>query len=143
MPGLNAPAFIANGNINPSVFVKLDVTAGNNFKVLQAAANTDRIIGISQDSTYQPPGLVGATTVAAAAGQPIQVFGVADVCLLSIGAGGCTAGDYLTSDASGNGVVLTLTDGAVIRFYGAVALETNAANDLGRVVVKIGFGSLT
>ena len=140
----NAPNFIANGTVQPSRFVKLDTTAGKLFNVIQAAANTDNtIIGISQPGSYDPPGTTGAASDAARAGLPLEVYSVGDVCLLEIGAGGVTAGDYLTPDANGKGVTLTLTDGANVRCYGAKALETASAGDKARVLVILGFGSLT
>src|SRR5579859_4615229 len=110
---LNAPAFLANANISPAQFVKLDATAGNNFKVLPCAAATDKIVGISQDSTYQPPGVIGSDGFAAHAGQPLDVYGDADVCLLQIdGGAGVTAGDFLTSTAAGFGKTIAFTLGA-------------------------------
>lgn len=122
--------FIANGNISPSVFVKIDATVATP-AVIQAAANSDYPIGISKESTDQPPipQLTG-TQFAAIAGENCKVYQVGDTCLLSIGAGGCTAGDKLTSDANGNGV--TASAGQI---YGAIALETVAQNFAARVRV--------
>jgi hypothetical protein len=135
---LNAPQFFANGNINPSVFVKIDTTSGKNFSVIQAAASSDSPVGISQPGTYQPPGVTGSDGYAAHVNQTLMVYGNADVCLLKIGTGGCTAGDYLTSDVSGAGVTVAFTEGTGHIFHGAQALETAAAGELCRVVVNIG-----
>lgn len=112
----------ANGTIAPAVFVKLDTTADN--AVIAAAANTDFTVGISQIGQKRAPGLPGSsTTIAAEAGDFIQLFGVGDVCLLTIGSGGCTAGDMLTSDGSGNGVTASSA-----QIVGARALQTVAAS---------------
>src|SRR5216683_1665464 len=148
MAGLNAPSFMANGNIYPAAFVKLDTTSAKNFQVIQCVGSTggttanslaDRPIGISQDASYGTPGLQNQGTLdAAAAGQPIQVFGEADVCLLQISTtAGVTAGDYLTPDpAAGagtkNGFGLTIAFTQTVAdathgiFHGAVSLETAA-----------------
>jgi hypothetical protein len=138
---LQAPAFLANGNINPSVFVKLDASAGNNFKVLACTANTDHIIGVAQESTLQAPGITGAGVFAATAGFPIQVYGDNDEALVLIDSGaGVTAGDYLTAAATtinGAGKTVAFTLGAGTIFAGAIALETAAASTLCRCIVHV------
>lgn len=128
MPGFNAaPAFVASGNINPSVFVKLDTS--NNFSVLQAGANA-RTIGITSEGTKYAPG-TNSNTYNAVQGDEVTVYGLGDVCLLTIGSGGCTVGDLLESDANGAGVTSTTSGHAV----GAVALETRAYNEKARVQI--------
>src|SRR5262245_56120095 len=114
-----SPNFIANGTIEVSRFVKIDTTAGKKNNVIQAAAASDRTIDISQDGPYDTPDVTGAADDAARAGLPLKVFGLGEMCLLKIGTGGCTAGDELTSDASGQGVVAATTNRV-----GAIALET-------------------
>lgn len=126
------PLFFADGNINPSCFVKMSTTQDN--RVLQAAANTDKIIGISQVGTRDPQGLSGASAVAAAQGDPIKVYSQGDVCSLVAGSGGWTRGDWLVSDANGNGVTAP-TSGVGTIYVGAIALESAAASAQGRVVV--------
>lgn len=116
----------AGGNINPSVFVKLDTSNDNS--VVQASAASDFVIGVSTPSTKAFNG-----TVAAASGDPINVFGLGDVCLLLCGSGGWTRGDSLTSDANGAGV--TASSGNII---GAKALESTAYQAFGRVMVWTG-----
>lgn len=133
-----APGFMASGNINPSTFVKLDTTAGDNFHVLQAAAAADRPIGIAQDGTYYAPGIAGSDGYAAHAGQPITVYGEGEQCLLKVGAAAVTQGDYLTCDANGDAKTVAFTSGAGNIWHGAIALEAANAGELVRVVVKIG-----
>lgn len=138
----NAPNFIANGTIQPSRFVKLDTTAGKLFNVLQAAASTDStLIGISQPGSFDPPGTTGSATDAARAGQELSVYSIGDVCLLELG-GTVTAGDYLMSDASGKGVIATLTDGTTIRHIGAKALESGVSGEKIRALVILQAKSL-
>jgi hypothetical protein len=133
-----SPRFIADGNINPSRFVKIESAGTTGYEVLQAAAATDRPIGISQEGTRQPPGVVGSDGYAAHAGETLQVYGEAEEALLTIGSGGCTQGDYLKSDGSGQGVTVSFTEGTGLLFYGAVALETANSGELARVLVKCG-----
>lgn len=120
---LNTPAFIANGTILPSRFVKLDAT--KDFAVIQGAAATDSLIGISQEGTKDAPGVVGAGTDAASAGETLKVFGQGDVCLLEAGAA-IVRGARLTSDATGRGVTAAPAAGAN-NGIGAVALQSAAA----------------
>ena len=127
------PRWIAGGTIEVSRFVKADTGAGKLNKVLQSAAN-DKNIGISQNGPYDAPGVTGAADDAARENLPLKVFGLGEECLLKIGAGGCTAGDYLESDASGQGITV-VTTAATVRNVGAVALETAAAGELARVQV--------
>jgi hypothetical protein len=124
MPSNN---FLANGTINPSVFVKID--SSSNERVIQAAANSDFPIGVSQQGTKNFP-TPGGTTYAAQAGDQIQVYGPTDICLLTIGTAGVTAGDSLTSDGNGNGVTASGS-----QIVGAIALETVGGGGLARVQV--------
>jgi hypothetical protein len=122
------PNLIAGGNINPASFVKISTAADNT--ALQAAAATDLLIGVAQEGTHDAPGLTGSSAYAATAGKPIQIYGVGDTCLLVLGTGGCTAGQFLTSDASGNGVAAASTN-----IVGAMSLEAGVAAAKVRVVV--------
>lgn len=129
---MDLPNFIANGNIPPSAFVKIDATQAQP-SVIVAAANTDILIGISKESTDQPPipQLTG-TQYAAIAGENCRVYQVSQTCLITVGAGGLTNGDFVTSDASGNGI--TTAPGAGKR-VGAIALMTALQGSLCRVRV--------
>lgn len=124
-----APGLIAGGDIEPSRFVKLSTTADHTG--LQCTANAEPI-GISQVGSFDPPGLTGSATKAAAAGQPIQIFGEGEICLLQAGVSGFIAGDDLKSDADGKGIVAASTEKV-----GAKALETVSAGEYGRVQVLL------
>ena len=107
MPKNNTPVFRANGNIGPSLFVKIDTTADH---MLLQAGSGDQPIGISQVGMKRTPGLAGSdTTIAAAQG---------DVCQITAGAA-VTRGDLLKADASGRGITAGSGD-----LCGAVALES-------------------
>ena len=129
------PRYLANGNINVARIVKIDNTAGANFRVIQADASSDKSVGISQQGTYQPPGVVGSDAFAAHAGQPVFVAAVGEETLLLIGTGGCTQGDLLTSDASGQGVTIAFTAGSGTVYAVAFALEAALFGELARVCV--------
>ena len=115
------PNLVANGNISPACFVKLD-TANDNYG-LQAGAG-DQTIGISSEATDQPPlsDLI-TTQFHAVAGEPIRLYGMGDICLLVAGAA-ITTERRLKSDVNGNGIPST----ADADFIGAIALETCAAS---------------
>lgn len=128
----NVYSKFANGNVTICSFVKLDSGTPAPFRVVLCAANTDRPFGISQENAYLPP-IPQATTpqYAAIAGVELKIYGqgCTDV-LLAIGSGGCTVGDSLTSDASGNGVTASSA-----QIVGALALDTRSSGELCRVVV--------
>ena len=124
------PKVKANGTISPSVFVVVDPTADD--AVLQASATTSVILGISQEGMRDAPGLTGSdNTIAARQGDPIQIFGIGDNCLLVAGTGGYTRGDLLMAEAN-TGRGITRTSG---KPYGAIALQSAAAGARARVVV--------
>jgi hypothetical protein len=139
MPNTHA-ALMANGNIYPFRFLKMDTTASTNFKVLQATANS-KIRGISQVGTNYPPIVDPAITVsgyAATAGQPVQIHGPGDVCLVEAGAP-IAVDDYLKSDNDGKAVPIA-TAGTTLQRYGARALEAAAAAGE-KIHVQVEFGS--
>lgn len=127
-----SPQLVSGGNISPATFVKLSASADNT--ALQAGAN-EAVIGISQPGTKDAPGLTGASAYAAEAGDNMQIFGLGDICLLKAGSGGYTRGDRLKSDASGNGV--PIAESGVAQNVGAIALESAAASEYGRVQIVI------
>jgi hypothetical protein len=124
------PNFVANGTIQPSRFVTIDSTSEN--AVIQASANTQELIGVSQEWSKLAP-IPGASSEAADAGDPIKVYGLTDICLLQSTTAGWTAGDRLTANSSGQGVTASGTE-----HFGAVALTTVSGAGLGRVQVVIG-----
>ncbi len=129
------PHLMANGDIRPSRFVKIDATAEN--KGLEADAN-ELLIGISfEGSNYPPLSDLSITVLAAAQGQHFRMYGAGDVCLLEAG-DAITAGDRLKSDADGRGVTMA-SIGTTIQHYGARALQdAAAAGELIRVFVDLG-----
>ena len=130
------PRYIAGGTIEPCRFVKADATGP--FKVIQAAAITDKIVGISQPGSHDAPGLSGSGTDAAVSGESINVLGLGEEGLLELG-GTVDEGDYLRSDANGKGVALAFTfSGTATAFYGARALEAGISGDFRRVQCQIG-----
>ena len=121
------PRFTSSGNISPSRFVAIsgDSTAA------QAGAGV-RTIGISQEGQKKPP-LPGETNVyCAEAGDPFEVFGIGQECLLELG-GTVTAGDPLKSDANGKGVTASGTD-----LYGAIAKTGGASGEKVVCIVERG-----
>lgn len=136
---LERTRLIAKGDITPSRFVKLDATAGVDFGVLQAAAATDRIFGVSQVGSRKFPSSTGSADDALAAknNETLEIFQDGNECPLEIGAA-VVPGDYLKSDASGRGIPMTFSEN-VATFYGAVALEHGAAAGVKiRVQVRCG-----
>ena len=124
------PSFRAGGDVSPSRFVKLNASDDN--QVLQCGAN-ERPIGISQKHTKAFP-IAGASGLAAADGDGLEVHGEGEVALLEYG-GNVTRGDRLKSDADGKGVAVA-TSGPV-QNAGAVALESGADGELHLVQVLI------
>lgn len=118
---------VANGNITPSRFVKLDTTVDG--KVLQAGAG-DMIFGVAQEGTRLAPLSGWDDGYAAKAGENIRVYAAPEDkdCFLEI-AGTTSVGDKLKSDGSGLGVVTTTANDNI----GAIADEAGTANQLIKV----------
>lgn len=128
---MTAPNYIANGDINPSRFVIIDSSSNN--AVISATGTGTMLVGVSQEWSELAP-IPGASSKAAAAGDPIKVYGLGDVCFLAATTAGWTAGDRLSSNSSGQGV----TDTTSGHWFGAIALTTLTGAGLGRVQVVIG-----
>lgn len=128
-----SPQLVAGGTITTHSFVKLSTAADNT--ALQAGDN-EQVIGIAQVGPKEPPGLSGASTAAAAAGDHIQIFGLGDICLLRAGSGGWTRADNLKSDSNGDGVPIA-TSGTTQQNIGAVALTSTAEGEYGLVQIMI------
>jgi hypothetical protein len=121
-------SFIANGNIRPSRFVKLDTTADG--KVLECDAG-EGVIGVSHESTRRTPYSSLDDGYAAIAGEQIEVYAHTSECLLELG-GTVTRGDRLKADADGKGVSSS-TD---LDNWGAIALQSGVSGNLVKVKVQ-------
>lgn len=116
-------ASIAAGNITPSSF--LIQTTSADHKVQLAAAATSPIVGISGPGTRNPPYSSLDDGYHAIAGENVQVLRPPlKEAQLRLG-GTVTAGDLLTSDASGFGI--TATTG---QYVGARAVEAGVSGQL-------------
>ena len=137
MASLASPNYIAGGNINIASFVKL--VFGTSYTVVQCLSAGDKPIGVAQQGSKQPPGVVGSDGLAAHLNEPVQVFGPGDVCRIQVSASstGVNAGDALVSDSSGNGYALSTspTAGSGLQWIGAFALANGTANQLIRALV--------
>lgn len=130
------PAFRAGGTINTSRFVKIDTTAGKDFQAVQASAASSPLVGVSQDGSKRVPGINALTAadveIAAEAGDPIQIYGLGDVCLLDVStAANISAGAELTADSDGKAVAATAG-----QYVGAIALEnaSKSTSTIGNLV---------
>jgi hypothetical protein len=126
------PNLRAGANINPSCFAQISTAADDTGLPCPANAMPAGITGVG---TQDPPGVAGSLGYHAYLGGEIELFGQGDICLLTAGAGGFTAGQYLKSDGSANGGLgIPIASSGVTQAVGALALETAAAGYQGRVV---------
>lgn len=136
---LNELPLVASGNISPMSIVASD--SSGDFLVRQATAGDTVPLGVSQIGTNIAPNLVesysGAsiTEYAAVAGQSIQIFTEGDVCSVTLGVGGCKAGQFLQPDANGNAVVASAGNYYACRSY-------QAGNQGEQVKVSVEIGKL-
>lgn len=93
----------ANGTIGLASIVAQDTTVGNDRYVLQAGVGSD-LFGIVQRGANVLPVNGGSTPVAAVAGDPVYIYPPGSTAILTAGTAGWAYGDYITSDANGNGV---------------------------------------
>jgi hypothetical protein len=117
--------WVANGNVNPCRFVKIDTTVDG--RVVEATAVADVCYGISQEGTRTVPYSGLADTKAAIAGEPIKVFKLGEVCLLEVSAA-VTRGARLGASA-GDGRGLTAAAGSP-----AFALALRSAGGAGEKI---------
>lgn len=141
------PSFLANGNIQPCCPVKLDRTsASTSHMVIQAAAVTDQLIGISQEGSHDAPGVGSGTALAAKQGQQLVVYGPGEECLV-YAVGAITQGDELIyatetgptgSDYAGVTLVgvSTGTLSGTLQYSIGQALETAADGTKFRMTVR-------
>lgn len=130
----------ANG-IQPCAAVTIDTTVTTGFTVLQSVANTTKPIGIAQEGTYYPPGVLGADSLAAHPLQPLNVFGEGEECLWQVGSASVTAGDSLCVDATANyqgfAKTIAFTAGSGTVWQVARALQSGTTGTKIRVVVSM------
>lgn len=121
---------VANGNIKPYRFVRLDTTATG--RVVQAGAG-EKIWGVSQKGTRLPPLSDGIISLddgyAAIAGESLNIFGPGEggmEVLVMCGTVAVTAGDRLKSGTDGEAIT-TVTDTQEV---GAIALRSAVSGEL-------------
>ena len=118
----------AGGDIYPARFTTISTVANNT--VLESNSGDTKLFGITTEATKNAP-QSGGSELAAESGDEVRVYEPGSPpCLLKIGSGGCTAGDFLKPDNDGKGV--TATTGAVA---GAQAIETASEGELALVRV--------
>jgi len=121
----DTPALIAGGTIAPFRFVAMSSSADDTG--VQASADTDKIVGVSDGSTNGPLSGNHATV-----GQPITLQGGANGTVLVECAGNITVGALVETDSSGKAQAITTTAGTT-RYHGFVALQGGAAGRIIRV----------
>ena len=123
----NVPSVKAGGTIRVSRFIKMSTT--ENATVLEGTAGA-LCIGISGESAREAP-QSGSNVNAALDGDVFDWTGFGSETLLTADATGWTVGDLLKSDAAGLGDVAATADDIAC----AIALETTAASEKGRVLM--------
>lgn len=117
----DVPGLVSTGNISPYRFVKADTSADNS--AAQASAVTDKILGVTDQSTRQFDSAYHAIS-----GDPITLQG-GDVVLIEVGAS-VTRGALLQPDSNGKAItaVTTATGAGVTNSQPLVALESGGAD---------------
>lgn len=113
-------SLLAGGDISPARFVYVSAA----FTVSQCTAITQTPIGVATEATKDPPGLTGASALAAEAGDQISVWPIGQMCKVSAGAA-FSAGALLSTAADGQAITATGT-GTVVA---AIAFEAATAAD--------------
>lgn len=131
----NQPA-IATTNILPASFLQQDTT--RDFGVKQATGLNVPIIGVSHAGTRVMPNLPetlgGATPeYIALAGDGVGIYGIGDVCLITVGTAAVTAGDFLRNDLNGNAI-----PAGAGQYYGAKAWQSGQPGEQIQALVLIG-----
>ena len=131
----------ANGTIFPARFVSFDPTAGGvgDNKVIETAAATLPVVGVSQLGTDFPPindPHVTLNNVAAIKGEQLDVFGVGEICAIEL-AEAVKAGDLLKAGSANGKAVKAPTDGTVStkQFVGGFAMQSGAPGEKIKMVV--------
>lgn len=111
--------YVANGDINPCRFCKIDTSVDG--KILEAGAATDQCIGISQEGTRNVPYSTLNDGLAAKAGEAIKIFRIGETCLLEVSAAVARGDRLKPSAADGRGQTALIAANAY-----ALALKTAA-----------------
>lgn len=122
MPGTGL-SFVANGNIQPSRFVKLDASATTTVGKVIICGAGDKPVGISGQGSRNAPYSSLDDGYHAIAGENCRVYTEGEVCWVESG-GVFAQGDRLKSGALGVAVVTTTTQ----ETYGAIALENSTGS---------------
>jgi hypothetical protein len=135
MPVGNAPvgSYQANGNIHPSVAVKLDTSASPQGGYVLEAGSGDKPIGISQEWQHNPPYPALQDGYAAVATESIRVYGQGEYCWWQTGNTAFNAGTYLKPTTGGLAIPVT----AVTDFYIAIAQESSPGDSVTLVRVLV------
>lgn len=133
----NDNSAIAGGTINPMRFVQ--ATPGIQGSVLQCSGPGVEIVGIADQYTNNMMGTLFTPAQGwpiATTGQALRVHPDGDQCLLVVGSGNTVLpGMDLGSDASGNGIPVTMGSTAVD--VGARSVEGGVSGDPIRVIVQL------
>ena len=114
-----------------------DDIEGGAFAVVQAIGVAARIIGVSMESTDYPPlndARISVPGYAAIQGEPLQVYGLGECCLLELG-GTVTMLGTLTSDSAGKGVQITPASSGTINYVGGLALQPGVAGE--KIMIQV------
>lgn len=115
-------SYTAGGAIAPSRFVKV---GGADNQVIQATSGAAAIFGVTEQQ-------VGAAGASAASGDTVDVI-KCDFAYLELG-DTVTRGNYLTADANGKGVPVTIVAGTPV-YCGGIAEVSGVAGDI--ILVKV------
>jgi len=116
------PELVASGNISPFRFVKISGA----FQGAQCAAEGDYPVGVSDGSIFLPT-IMNASNLHASSGRTITLQ-PSNTVQIELGTGGCTAGQYLESDADGKAVAAS--GAAAVSAY--IALESGSVGEIVR-----------
>ncbi len=102
------PNAVANGNISPSRFCKIDASYTQGNRVIQCTSAGDKPEGISQPGTIYAAGTPAFTAIpyAAQAGDDLMLFQPTETAKLELG-GTVVVGDYLQTGTDGRGNTVT------------------------------------
>ena len=142
--GGGMPALAASGQIYVSTFVTPDTV--NKYCVIQAAGPAVPPIAVSQQGTWQAPGVFSsiytvATNPSVSGTNPcgIALYGISTICRLALSpnANAITPGQFLCADPNGYGIDIgnASLSGYEVKYAGAIALTSGSANQFIRVLV--------